>query len=45
MSASSHEEIGVSSTDDEPLPYEADYVPNFDFDTTESYVQFCIDGL
>ena len=34
-----------SETDDEPLLYEPDYVPNFEFDSTESYVEFCIDGL
>ena len=34
-----------SETDDEPLPYEPDYVPNFEFDSTESYTEFCIDGL
>ena len=34
-----------SETDDDPLPYEPGYVPNFEFDTTGSYVEFFIDGL
>ena len=34
-----------SETDDEPLPYEPDYVLNFEFDSTESYVEFCVDGF
>ena len=34
-----------SQADEEPLPYEADYVPNFEFDTTESYVEFFVHGF
>ena len=34
-----------SETDDDPLPYDADYVPFFEFDTTESYVEFSVDGF
>ena len=33
------------ASDDEPLPYEPDYVLNFEFDSTESYVEFCVDGF
>ena len=34
-----------SEPDDEPLPNEADYACNFEFDTTESYVESSVDGF